>query len=315
MLARLLSPPFLYAIVAALLHARGMRRQLRVTSAGRLEALRWRALAFYAALATIVAALDSPIDDLVDKLFWVHMLQHVLLMMVAAPLLVLAAPWLPIWKGLPLGARKALGRWYVRSPGWRGVRRAARWLAAPLVAWILFNVDLCAWHVPALYELTLHHQTLHELEHASFLVLGVVFWIQVLDSPPLRARLGPSSGVLYVLTAATAAWALAVVLALAASPLYPTYAQLASRPGGISALADQHLAAGIMWGPGAVPYAIFVFVALYRWLTTGDETRESGAAHPAEGQRPAARERHGGAPRAPGQRNRVAGWTPQTRDP
>jgi len=285
----LLAPPFLLAATAAVLHARGMRRQRRVTTAARRGALRWRGVAFYAALATLVVALNAPLDDLVDRLFWVHMLQHVLLMMVAAPLLVLAAPWLPIWKGLPLGARKGLGRWYVRSPGWRRVRRVAGWLAAPLVAWILFDVDLLAWHVPALYELTLHHQAVHELEHLSFLLLGVVFWLQVLDSPPLRARLGPSAGVLYVLTAATAAWALAVVLALAPSPLYPTYAELASRPGGLSALADQHLAAGIMWGPGSVPYALFVFVALYRWLATEDETLEGASTHSrAEVERPAA---------------------------
>jgi len=285
----LLAPPFLLAAIAAALHARGLRRQLRVTTAARRATLRWRGVAFYAALATIVAALDSPIDELADTLFWVHMLQHVLLMMVAAPLLVLAAPWLPIWRGLPLRTRKALGRWYVRSPGWRGVRGGARWLAAPLVAWILFDADLLAWHAPALYELTLRHQAVHELEHVSFLLLGVIFWIQVLDSPPLRARLGPSSGVLYVLTAATAAWALAVVLALAPSPLYPSYAELASRPGGLSALADQHLAAGIMWGPGSVPYAIFVFVALYRWLATDDEPHVPSGTHLAtEAERPAA---------------------------
>jgi putative membrane protein len=285
----LLAPPFLLAAFAAALHARGVRRQLRVTTAARLGTLHWRIVAFYAALATIVAALDSPIDDLVDKLFWVHMVQHVMLMMVAAPLLVLAAPWLPIWKGLPLGTRRRLGSWYVHAPGWRGVRRAARWLAAPLVAWILFNADLCAWHVPALYELTLHHQAVHELEHASFLMLGVVLWIQVRDSPPLHARLAASSGVLYVLTAATVAWALAVVLAFAPSPLYSAYAQLASRPGGLSALADQHLAAGIMWGPGSVPYAIFVFMALYRWLASEDETPDAGGAHlTGEVERPAA---------------------------
>ena len=276
----LLAPPLVLAVVVAALHARGVRRQLRVTTAARLGALRWRIAVFYAALATIVAALDSPIDELADKLFWVHMLQHVLLMMVAAPLLVLAAPWLPIWKGLPLSARRTLGSWYVRSPGWRGVRRTGRRLAAPLVAWILFNLDLWAWHAPALYELTLRHQAVHELEHVSFLVLGVVLWIQVLDSPPLHARLDRSSRVLYVLTAATAAWALAVVLALAPSPLYPAYAELAARPGGLSALADQHLAAGVMWGPGSVPYAIFVFVALYRWLESEDEAPDAGGTRP-----------------------------------
>lgn len=282
-LDRLLAPPFVYAVIAAVLHARGVRHQLRVTSAARLGALRWRILAFYAALATIVAALDSPIDDEVTKLFWVHMVQHVMLMMIAAPLLVLGAPWLPIWKGLPLRARKQLGVWYLTSPAWQTVRRAARRLVTPLVAWTLFNVDLCAWHVPGVYELTLRNQAVHELEHVSFLVLGVLFWIQVLDSPPLRARLDLATGVAYVLTAATVAWALAIVLAFASSPFYSAYAELGSRPGGITALADQHLAAGIMWGPGSVPYATFVFVALYRWLAPEDEAldargrRSSGA--------------------------------------
>jgi putative membrane protein len=137
---------------------------------------------------------------------------------------------------------------------------------APVVAWLMFNVDLCVWHVPAIYGLTLRDGAVHELEHLSFLVLGVIFWIQVLDSPPLRARLDYAGRVVYTLLAATVAWGLAVVLAFASSPLYSAYAEQASRPGGISALGDQQLAAGIMWGPGSVPYALVVFVGLYRWL-------------------------------------------------
>lgn len=262
----LASPPLVLSTVAAVLHARGTRRQLRVTLQARRPSLRARTCAFYAALATLLAALDSPIDDLATRLFWVHMLQHVMLMMVAAPLLVLAAPWLPIWRGLPLGARRRLGVWYLRSPGWRRVRSACGRLARPAAAWALFNVALCAWHVPALYELTLRSEPVHDLEHAMFLLFGTLFWIQVIDSPPLRARLGDVQRIAYVTLGATVSWALAVVLAFAPSPLYSGYADLHSRPGGLSALADQHVAAGVMWGPGSFPYALFVFVALYRWL-------------------------------------------------
>lgn len=265
----LLAPPLTGAVAAALLHVRGSRRHLRVTSAARLRMQKRRTWAFYAALVTIVAALDSPIDDLAGKLFWVHMVQHVLLMMIAAPLMVLAAPWTPIWKGLSLPLRRRLGAAWVRSPAWRVSRAVGRWLAAPAPAWILFNADLGAWHLPAVYELTLRSQALHDLEHVSFLVLGVLFWAQVIDSPPLRPRLDLPRRVAYVTLGATAAWLLAVVLAFARSPLYPTYAALHSRPGGLSALADQQLAAGIMWGPGSIPYALFVFVALYRWLGPG----------------------------------------------
>jgi putative membrane protein len=275
----LLAPPLIGAMLAAVLHAPGTRRQLRVTSAARLASLKWRTGAFYAALATVVAALDSPIDDLATRLFWVHMVQHVLLMMVAAPLLVLAAPWIPIWRGLPVRARRRLAIWYLRSRGWRAARGAGRRMTTPLAAWILFDVDLCAWHVPALYELTLRSQALHDLEHVSFLVLGVVFWLGVIDSPPLHARLDPVRGIAYIVLGATVAWALAVVLAFAPAPLYSTYAQLHSRPGGLTALADQQLAAGIMWGPGSIPYAVFVFIALYRWLAPegdADDARRNG---------------------------------------
>jgi cytochrome c oxidase assembly factor CtaG len=137
---------------------------------------------------------------------------------------------------------------------------------APIPIWVLFVADLAVWHVPVLYGLTLRNQTVHDLEHLSFLVLAVLFWAQVIESPPLRPRLSEAWRVGYVTLAATACWVLAMVLAFAPSPLYVGYESLGSRPGGISAMSDQQLAAGIMWGPGSIPFAIFVFLALYRWL-------------------------------------------------
>jgi putative membrane protein len=261
-----LAGPFLAALVTALLYERGRRRHARVVSATRRRGLAWRAAMFWLALALLVLAVDSAIDGYADRLFWVHMVQHVLLVMIIAPLLVLAAPWTAIWKGLPLDTRRTLGAAYVRSPGWRAARAVGRRVAAPIPIWILFNGDLCAWHVPALYGLTLRDQAVHDLEHISFLVLAVLFWAQVIDSPPLRSRLDQPRRVAYVVLGATVSWLLAVVLAFAPSALYSGYGALQSRPGGLSALADQQLAAGIMWGPGSIPYALFVFVALYRWL-------------------------------------------------
>jgi putative membrane protein len=121
---------------------------------------------------------------------------------------------------------------------------------------LLFNADLLVWHVPALYDLTLRDQAVHDAEHVTFVVLAVLFWAHAIDSPPLRARLDQPHRVAYVLGAATVCWALAVVLAFAPEPLYAGY----------PSLADQQLAAGIMRGPGSIPYAVFVFVAIYRWL-------------------------------------------------
>lgn len=115
--------------------------------------------------------------------------------------------------------------------GWRIVRRWGRRLSTPAVAWLLFNVDLCAWHVPALYGLTLRNSAVHELEHLSFIVLGVLFWMQIVHSPPLRAQLDQAQRVAYVLLAGTVAWGLAVVLAFAPAPLYAAYAH---RPRGLA---------------------------------------------------------------------------------
>ncbi len=260
-----LSPPLLSALIAALLYELGRRRHARVLPAARLRTLRWRRLAFWAALVTLVVALDSVVDDEADRLFWVHMVQHVLLMMVAAPLLALAAPWMPIWKGLSLRTRRRLAASYMRSAAWRPPRAAGRFLALPLPVFVMFNVDLCAWHVPGLYGLTLRSQAVHDFEHLSFLLLAVLFWAQVLESPPLRIRLEAPRRVAYVLGGATLCWLLALVLAFAPAPLYGAYA---SHPG-LSALGDQQLAAGIMLGPGSVPYALFIFIALYRWLAAG----------------------------------------------
>ncbi|HEX6459433.1 MAG TPA: cytochrome c oxidase assembly protein [Thermoleophilaceae bacterium] len=276
-----LAPPFVLGVLAALLYARGRARHMRVVSPRHRAGTGWRALAFWTALVTLVLALDSVIDDKADRYFWVHMVQHVLLMMVVAPLLVLAAPWLPMWKGLPLTTRRGLGAAYMRSPGWRALRAVGRWLAVPLVVWILFSADIVAWHVPGLYGLTLRSQAVHDLEHFSFLVLSVLFWAQVIESPPLRLRLDQARRVVYVVAGATVCWLLAIVLTFASSPLYAGYEAAAARRGGLSALADQQLAAGIMVGPGSIPYAVFVFLVLYRWLdgSTAKPPAESDKRH------------------------------------
>jgi cytochrome c oxidase assembly factor CtaG len=232
----------------------------------RTAAARWRAAAFYAGLLTIVVALATPIDSISRQLFWVHMTQHVLLLGVAAPLIVLGAPWNSIWRPLPLAWRRRVARTVARSPRLAGVRRAAGALARPVPAWICFNVNLVFWHLPFAYDLTLRSQAAHALEHILFLGSAVLLWGQVLQSPPLRLRLSSLGRVLYIVAATAVGWLLSLVLAFAPSPLYPAYAHLAHHPGGISELTDQHIAAGVMLGPGSLAATLFVFIGLYRWL-------------------------------------------------
>jgi cytochrome c oxidase assembly factor CtaG len=228
---------------------------------------------FYVALAVIVVALEGPIDSNAPKLLWVHMLQHVLLIGLAAPLIVLAAPWMSIWRPIPLGARRSLARTVARSAPLKPVRMLAGLLALPVAAWIAFNADLLFWHLPFAYDLTLRSEPVHVLEHITFLLFAVLLWSQLLDSPPLRARLGSIGRVYYCTSAVIPGWVLSLVLAFAARPLYPAYAHVADRPGGISALVDQQIAAGVMLGLGSLAGAIYVFYGLYRWLGEDGERR------------------------------------------
>jgi cytochrome c oxidase assembly factor CtaG len=133
-------------------------------------------------------------------------------------------------------------------------------------SFVAFSVVLLAWHVPVLFDATLRSTTLHALEHTLFFCTAVMFWKQVIPSPPLHTRLLAPQRVVYSIGGMTVSWALAVVLALAPHPLYSFYAHQTIRPGGISAMADQQLAAGIMWVPGSVTFLIVVFVYVHRWL-------------------------------------------------
>jgi putative membrane protein len=257
--------------VSLALHLLGEHRATIKLARRRSAAARWRAAAFYAGLLTIFLALATPIDSLARKLFWVHMTQHVLLLGVAAPLIVLGAPWNSIWRPLPLSWRRRVARSLARSPRCAPLRAFARVLGRPGPAWVLFNVNLVFWHVPAAYDLTLRSPAAHALEHLLFVGSGVLLWSQALRSPPLRVRLSWVGRVYYMVAATAVGWLLSLVLAFAPSALYPAYAQLAHRPGGISELTDQHIAAGVMLGPGSLAVTLFVFVGLYRWLGQDEE--------------------------------------------
>ncbi len=117
-----------------------------------------------------------------------------------------------------------------------------------------------------MFNATLSSGALHGLEHSLFFAAAVLFFKQVIPSPPLHLSLAPPLRVLYAIGAMIVSWVLAVVLALAPHPLYAHYAHESSRLGGISALADQQLAAGIMWVPGSITFLIVVFVYVHRWL-------------------------------------------------
>jgi putative membrane protein len=266
-------PALAWVLCAATLYWLGGRHRPPRQSS---SAERWHTTSFVAGLATIVVALNSPIHDLADELLWVHMAQHILLVLVAPPLLALARPWNRMWHGLPLGFRRTTARVVAQSPRLAPLRRTAHFLGDPLPSWLLFNATFVAWHLPAAYDATLHSPSVHALEHATFFGTGLLFWTRVIDSPPWRSALSDLGRATYAGLALVVSWMLAIVLALATSPLYAPYADKASRPGGISALADQHLAAGMMWVPGSIPFTIVIVFLAYRWLEPKRSPRASG---------------------------------------
>lgn len=256
----------------------GRRRSQRPGSTGR-----WRAAAFWLGLLSILLALQSPVEILARQLFWMHMVQHLLLMVVAAPLLALASPWTRLWRALPLGLRRGVARPLFLHPQLAPLRWTYQQVARPAVIWVFSAANLWLWHLPPLYDLTLRNHLVHHLEHGLFLGLALAFWAHVVDQHPFRAPLGSLARAGYVFFAMVQSWGLAAILSLATSPFY-AYVQLPSRPGGISALTDQQLGGGMMWVPGAITYSIAFVALLFEWLAEEDSRAQVAVAAAEHGQ-------------------------------
>ena len=268
--------PFYALVAAAFLYALGGKHTVKTN--------RLRSAAFYSGLATLALAVASPVDAYSDRLFWAHMTQHVLLTMVAPPLLLLGRPWPRMLKPFAPSVRRPVARAVLVGPTLGPVRRIGRRLARPLPSFVAFSVTLLAWHLPPLYDLTLRDVLAHDLEHMLFFSTALLMWVHLVPAATPRPKLSDGQRVAYGTAALLVSWLLAVVLGFASAPVYDVYASLASRPGGISALADQQIAAGIMWVPASVPFLIAIFAAAYRWLDPSSGPRR--AAVPARDLRP-----------------------------
>ena len=250
-------------IAAAVAYAAGLRRLWR---AGPGAPSAGQAACFAAGLATVVLALLSPLDTLAHGLFVAHMAQHMLLVMVAAPLLVLGAPGLPLAVSLAPDWRRRLGRLRHRP----AVQAARDLLTRPLVAWAVHVGTLWAWHMPGPYQAALGNDLVHAVEHASFLATAVLFWWVVLSRQG-RRRLAPGFAVLYLFAAALQGSALGALLTLAPAPLYPL--QAASAPAwGPAPLADQQLAGLVMWVPADLVYLGAAGALFMGWLLSLERT-------------------------------------------
>ena len=245
-----------------------------VTSKTRQNGWLWRGIFFPCALFAFLLAASAPIDILSSRLFWVHMIQHLLLLIVVPPLLIAGAPLLPLWLGLPRWARR-LFKICVRLKVRWAFYRFGQWLLQPAIASALFVAGIWIWHWPVLYDLALLNGSIHDwLEHSTFLLVSLLFWAQIIPSPPLRLRAGHLGRMGCIAVAIVQNVILAAVIGFAPQPLYAPYVHLALGPGGLTALQDQSLGAGIMWTVGDLPFGIAFSVLLHQWLTIllGDDS-------------------------------------------
>lgn len=232
-----------------------------------------RAVAFVGGLTALGVALASPVETLAASLFSAHMVQHLLLVVVAAPLLALSRPGRVL---LAAGPRS----WRRRAHGLAGprpVRVGVHRLLHPVTVAVAGVVVLWAWHLPTLYEGALADPVVHLLEHATLLGTAVAtWWLVGTRRGPLA--IGRPAAVALLFVTALHSSALGAVLSLAAAPLYPTHIVRAPALG-VSALSDQQLAGALMWVPPGIVYLVAMVVLLQRWLATpvGDEIGRPGA--------------------------------------
>jgi cytochrome c oxidase assembly factor CtaG len=245
-------------LLVAVLYVCGCARLLARSRLGR-AALRWRALAFAAGWAALAIALVSPLDALSAALFSAHMVQHELLMIVAAPLLVLGRP-LGIWLwALPPRARPAfgaLGRATVTRASWHALRM-------PVVAWALHALALWIWHVPLFFEAALREPALHILQHSSFLASALLFWSSIFGHVMREDADAPAMLSLFTTMVHTAA--LGALLTLAPGLWYPAYIGTTAAMGW-DPLHDQQLGGLVMWVPGGLAYLLAALFLAARWL-------------------------------------------------
>jgi putative membrane protein len=217
----------------------------------------WRTAAFMAGMAALFVALISPLDAMSGSLFSAHMVQHLLLVLAAAPLLALSRPTAPLLRGLPMGWRKTFGRMAQVS----ALKTLWHTLTRPFTVSLLHVASILLWHIPAWYSAAVSNEALHILEHLSFFGTALLYWWMLRENGEYGVRILSvfivmmSSGLLGALmTFANAAW-------------YGDHARFVGA-WGLTTLEDQQLAGLFMWIPAGVVYVVAAALLLGSWLNT-----------------------------------------------
>ena len=262
--------PFLIlAIVLAGWHEIGLRRLARRSRPDRTRQRRLRSLWFYAGLVVLLLSVESPIDYWADDYFFVHMIQHLLLMFAAPSLIVAGAPWQPLLAALPGRSGQNVTRG-VLAGGWsRPLRAVGGFFLRPWVSVALFNAVMILWHLPGPYDLAENNQTVHIwLMHGSFFTAGVLFWLQFIPSPPFRRRMPLVSQAAALLVTNVIMIGIAMTLSIFVSDsLYSVYDHI---PGvTLPPFADQQIGAALLWVCGDF-WALPAMIVIVRQIIVTD---------------------------------------------
>lgn len=250
----------------AWLYARGLAR-LRESTQTRVPFGKVNLFSFLIGLLILIGCLNSPLDPLSSQLASAHMVQHMTIMTVAAPLIALGAPALLIGLGLPPTGRVALRR----------VSRFLRFMLGPVDkslvgCWIVYALAMWTWHFPMFYESALRNPLIHDLQHLTFFLAAVFFWQPIVD-PFFRPKQNRGAAVFYLFTTTLHATILGAFMTIAPTAWYPHYEGI-TELWGLSAIEDQQLAGLIMWMPACAAYA---FCAIWIFsVTIGRHNTPSG---------------------------------------
>jgi cytochrome c oxidase assembly factor CtaG len=222
----------------------------------------WRLVAYLAGLILLGVALMSPIDVLGGQLFTMHMIQHLLLVMIVPPLLLLANP-LPFYMwGLPGTPRREVGRLLNRKSA---VRRGLHAVTAPGLVWMAFVAVFLGWHDPKAYNAALRSDAIHDLEHLTFFVSAMLFWWLVVGAGPRLRPLSRAVRIGLLLAVVPVNMAAGVAIAFASQPIY-TYYTTVPRLGGLTVMLDQMIGGVIMWIPGSMMFILAALILISRMV-------------------------------------------------
>lgn len=252
--------PLVVAVLASLtaLYTLGWLRLRRQSVHGRLAT--WPRLAAYlGGMVILAASLMSPIDRLGGQLFFMHMVQHMLSVMYAAPLLLLGNPFpFGMW-ALPMALRRRVAAWFTEDTR---VRRGLTAATRPGVTWLVFQTVFLGWHDPNAYNAALYHDWVHDVQHISFLVAALLFWYPVIEAGPrLHGRFSPWGKIAYLLGAVPPNMVVGVSIAFASEVLY-SYYLTAPRLWNFTVMQDQQLSGAIMWIQGSEMYILVALIVL-----------------------------------------------------